>query len=341
MKKQNYWLEIIGSIIMLICLVYVVPFLNNLFNELYINSKTTECHEIYGSFGSYVGGILGAVIGFVTLFFVYLTYTSQRKELKLQGQLIAQQQFESTFFNMLNVHRELKNSLKLNSINLICKLDDSSKEIVIYGLDVIQSISSDYREFYNSFDNNAHLKQFNINKKNKNYKKLIPDTAEIITIVEHFKVDPNSKSSDIFQNNNWDEDKCKLEFLEEKINFTYKFLYENYQNQISHYCRNVYHILKYIRENEKNQTLGKDYKKYKNYANIFQSQLNVDEQFLLFYNFIHFNDKENGIYSTLRLVNYYKFLENIGIDNLILKKHEEFYDYIIKGSDRKIKKHTK
>lgn len=55
----------------------------------------------------------------------------------------------------------------------------------------------------------------------------------------------------------------------------------------------------------------------------------------LFYNFIHF-DKEikDNTFWTINLVNHYKFLEKIEIENLILKEHELFYDYVIKGSDR-------
>lgn len=332
-KIKKYWLEIIGSIIALICLYYVVTFLNNLFNELYINSRTTECHEIYGYFGSYVGGVLGTIIGFITLFFVYITYTSQKKELILQRQLIAQQQFESTFFNMLNVHRELKNSLKLNKENNLFNgglMYPNSDKI---GVEVISKISNDFKKFYKS---DFILKTL-INENNLNYliTKILNDEFDKNDNLFKELEDPNNPEIDKFD---WDENNNSIEYQKKKINFFFKYLFKNYQNQISHYCRNVYHILKYIRENEENKTLGNDSKKYKNYANIFQSQLNVDEQFLLFYNFIQFNDKENGIYSTIKLVNHYKFLENIGIDNLIFKKHKEFYDFVIKGSDRKIEK---
>ena len=58
---------------------------------------------------------------------------------------------------------------------------------------------------------------------------------------------------------------------------------------------------------------------------------------LLFYNFIYF-DKEitNGSFGTVDLTNHYSFLENIGIDNLIEKEHELYYNFKIKGSDREI-----
>lgn len=62
------------------------------------------------------------------------------------------------------------------------------------------------------------------------------------------------------------DEKKRLEFIYDKI-------FSRYQNQISHYCRNVYHILKFIRENEKiNKNLN-----YKKYSDILQSQLNIDE----------------------------------------------------------------
>ncbi len=46
--------------------------------------------------------------------------------------------------------------------------------------------------------------------------------------------------------------------------------------------------------------------------NILQSQLNNDEQFLLFYNFIAFDDNDKKEFSTINLCNHYQFLENLG-----------------------------
>lgn len=346
MKKiKKYWKEIIRYIVILICSYYVIIFFNNIFNELYINSKTTECHEIYGSFGSYVGGILGSVIGFITLILVYKTYTSQRKELKIQSQLIFQQQFESTFFNMLNVHRELKNNLSttdrifwftddqidyltnglISKENKITLFNEIIKERKKIGLDVFRNIRLDLNDLYNDEKVKREINFYKTSflVKNNGYisdliKKLDECTQRTIS----------STIEKILDSENIDSEEKTM-----KANF--KFIFETYQDVISHYCRNSYHILKYIRENEQEKTLGTDKKKYKNYANIFQSQLNVDEQFLLFYNFIHFNDETNDeMFQTINLVNYYSFLENIGIDNLIEKVHENYYNFLIKGSDR-------
>lgn len=294
-KLNKYWLEIIGILIAIICLYYFVPILFNLFNELYVNSKTTECHGIYGNFGSFVGGVFGTIIGFVTLFFVYITYTSQRKELKIQKELISQQQFESTFFNMLNVHRELKNSLIYSTDDI----DDTK----LKGIETINTSIKKIKTYYERINLLKEGKKLHINDFSDEYEKKIKD-----------ELDKNATELKI-------------------INLAYQHYFNNDQYLISHYCRNVYHILKYIRGNEENKTLGKDLKKYQNYADIFQSQLSVDEQFLLFYNFIHFNDETKGIYSTINLVNHYKFLENLGSNNLLnkdLHNNKKFYSFDIK-----------
>jgi hypothetical protein len=60
-----------------------------------------------GLFGDFIGGFLGSILTGIATFLVYRTYVYQKQELEVQSKLIAKQQFENTFFNMLNVHREL------------------------------------------------------------------------------------------------------------------------------------------------------------------------------------------------------------------------------------------
>lgn len=77
--------------------------------------------EKLGQFGDFIGGFLGAVLTIVATIFVYNTYISQRTELKEQRNLIASQQFETRFFNMLNLHRSIKDQLRLTNKDLITK----------------------------------------------------------------------------------------------------------------------------------------------------------------------------------------------------------------------------
>ena len=106
-KFKKYWIEITGIIGIIVLLIWLFNFLNNLFDTLYLSATTPNCHEIYGYFGSYVGGVFGTMLTAITLFIVYITYRSQRN-------LSFQQQFETTFFNLLNIHIDIKKNLKID-----------------------------------------------------------------------------------------------------------------------------------------------------------------------------------------------------------------------------------
>lgn len=63
--------------------------------------------------GDTFGGIMAPFIGLFTISLIFLTYRTQRRELratqktaKQQAAIMAQQQFENTFFELLKVHRE-------------------------------------------------------------------------------------------------------------------------------------------------------------------------------------------------------------------------------------------
>src|SRR5690606_18253482 len=56
--------------------------------------------------------------------------------------------------------------------------------------------------------------------------------------------------------------------LTSQSNFVYKIIFEKFQHILSHYCRNVYQILKFIRENEERDSDENKEVKYKKYADI-------------------------------------------------------------------------
>jgi hypothetical protein len=263
-----------------------------------------------GHFGDFIGGFLGTILTGIATYFIYKTYISQKEELEkqkeellLNRQLIVQQQFESTFFNMLNVHRELKNSLKL-------KRDNCSNYKVYEGFFIKEFESIDIIEKIEVFS--FLREQF---KELYFYRGIEAGNLQNKTLDNLYK--------DLHVKN----EREKIIYLNQKLFF------KKYQNVISHYCRNIYQILKYIRENEKQETLGKKRTAYLKYTDIFQSQLNEDEQFLLFYNFIVFEDKNKKEFSTINLVNHYQFLENLGHENLLNnEKHnnKNFYNFDIK-----------
>lgn len=280
----------------IIIITFLVYLLNGHINFYDIN------FDKLNTFGGFVGGLIGAFLTVVATLYVYKTFYTQKEELKLQKDLISQQQFEATFFNMLNVHRELKNSLHININRSIDNININDND-VFNGVSVFRVIRLDFEVLYKKFKSiGTNAQNFSIKRQSVHQKFL------------------NKR------NLNNENDIIKLIFWE---------IFENYQDAISHYFRNTYHILKYIRQNEEKDNGSESHKKFKQYANIFQSQLNVDEHFLLFYNYIIFdkNDESNDIYWPKNIVNHYELLENLGKKNLLdkqLHNNQRYYTFNIK-----------
>lgn len=91
-------LAIIGSIIAYIATLAKLPFAQN--------------SADFGTFGDYVGGLIGTLVGLISIIFLYRTYKIQldisaKQELKQQSQ-----QFESAFFALLLQQRDILQNIK-------------------------------------------------------------------------------------------------------------------------------------------------------------------------------------------------------------------------------------
>jgi hypothetical protein len=97
--KKNFFVIIVFTCVILCGYAfykYYIAFHNN-----GISKKPTD----WGTFGDYIGGIVGTILSFFSVVLIYLTYTSQVENSRLQ-------QFETTFFNLLQNQREILKSIK-------------------------------------------------------------------------------------------------------------------------------------------------------------------------------------------------------------------------------------
>lgn len=60
-----------------------------------------ETSSDFAVFGDYIGGTVGTIVGAISIYLVYITYTSQVKFARKQDEAMKRQQFETTFFSML------------------------------------------------------------------------------------------------------------------------------------------------------------------------------------------------------------------------------------------------
>lgn len=85
----------------------------------FINVKPDYCLS-YGELGDFIGGVFGGIVGTIiagiACVYVYKTYISQDKELKIASKTARTEQFESTFFNLIRIHKECLEAIKYTHI---------------------------------------------------------------------------------------------------------------------------------------------------------------------------------------------------------------------------------
>lgn len=74
--------------------------------------KFAESSGDFGVFGDYIGGTVGTVVGIISIFLLYETYTSQVRFARRQDAVAKFQQFEATFFNLLEQQQMLREQLR-------------------------------------------------------------------------------------------------------------------------------------------------------------------------------------------------------------------------------------
>lgn len=71
-----------------------------------------ESSSDFGVFGDYIGGTIGTIVGAISIYLVYITYSSQVKFARKQDEAMKHQQFETTFFSLLEQQQMIRSQLK-------------------------------------------------------------------------------------------------------------------------------------------------------------------------------------------------------------------------------------
>ena len=144
--------------------------------------------EAFGTFGDYVGGVLGAFTGLVGVVFLYVTYQRQIDIFEEQKRQSEYHQFEENFFHLLENFRSILPRLKNKSDNT-------------EGYEYIRSI-----------------------------RQLIEKPIDAICKPDDALTDLNALET------------------REKIEKIYGLAFGAESDQLGHYFRSLYHLLKYIKE---------------------------------------------------------------------------------------------
>lgn len=240
------WLEIIGIIILVLAIIgSIIAYIVTL-AKLPFAQKSSD----FGTFGDYVGGIVGTIVGLISIIFLYRTYRIQldisaKQELKQQSQ-----QFESAFFALLLQQRDILQNIKGDFIK-----NDGTHHI------------ESGPKFMNLLREDLAIRLLELSYE--------PDLLVI----------------------------AKTNILKVRVDSIYQDLFNNHVEQLGHYFRHLYHLIKFIDTHCDRNT--------QSYVDIVQAQMTTDELYLTAINGIsHFGRKR-----FLPLLEKYNFFENLLIED--------------------------
>jgi hypothetical protein len=271
---------------------------------------------LLSSYGTFIGGLTGTVFSLVAILLVWVTYTTQKKQIDLTSELQRKQRFEDTFFNMLQVQQEIKHSIVFDTSKYITSDESTTIEKEkITGEEVFDFAKNDFERLYHYH-------------KGLEYPKIICTITEDELFEDLFSKEETKPK--LPEYDGLIEDSSELiKFIKDR----YRKFFNVYHQQFGHYFRHLYYILCFIEQNEieeckevankQNNLTKKDIEnKYQFYAGIVQAQMSSAELFLLFYNGIGFEKMKAKIEK-------YKLVENLCKEDLVnCERHKSLYDGI-------------
>ena len=271
------------KVLVLIGVVCIICTVLTYFIKGHIGFNRAIDPQVIGTFGDFIGGFAGTLFAIATTFLVWLTYNSQKTELKENGELLKKQRFEGTFFNLIKVQQDLKQQIRFNT----------SKAVTAY--------ESPYGQTYNNLEGD-HFFYF-----------AAEDFDRLYTIREGLK-EPRIKITAPLPIG-FKLEEIPMEEPERRIKSRYKLFFDSYHTQLAHYFRHLYYIFTFIEQNEieeirnnsANEKVIKD--KYAFYAKIVQAQMSSSELYLFFYNGICFTKMK-------RFIEKYGLVENHALEDL-------------------------
>ena len=313
--------------------------------------------EITGQFGDFFGGVVGSLwtLAGVLLYFSALKVQqeqlkAQKEEMKQSEKLLSQQQFETTFFGLLQTQKELKKDLfcKVKIIIPTEHQNDYTFNYVEYDSKlffhyIIQELHKLYqiytRDTYNIWDDNMARIQIEDLNNHAEYCKLVEEPFNYSTAFYKVFHELNlSYTTSFYQVKEKTINTTKNKESEEFICCSiYGHILLTYQEQLGHYFRHLYNIVKFLDiEKEKNLVELKNNKnkeeeeainkRFANYFSFIHSILSTSELIVLYYNSMLF-PKAKELYVK------YGMFNNLLKTNLIKQEHSN----IIAGANLKEK----
>jgi gas vesicle protein len=276
----------------------------------------------FGDYGSFIGGLLGTLIGGVTVYLVYETYSLQKRELQLsrdelkltrneleltRSQIVIQN-FETTFFNLIEMFSKIREEVKNSNGNSNDAFQDATTQMKL----LYKGSPSAYQELDDIIFGWAVNMQI-----------LLKGNFESELAKYHFRKDLGPQGVLAIFNKFKDIPEFEQKLVDWIITYIEGVFF---QKRLTNYYTSIESIVHYIHNSfpSSNKTVSPNTEKY---FNIFYSTLSAFEKAILFYHIHNPMKKYDNV--VLRKL-YLDANLNFGIDAGLLISEQHLGDYSLK-----------
>lgn len=260
-----------------------------------------------GQIGDTIGGISSPIVGIVSIILLAYTLIEQLDFNRKQVLLQRQEQFKTTFFQLLQEQREITNSLyssyegvKLNEPTVTQKITVKGQQFFRMGTFVLRNLfeSMEYGCYCHSY-NPEEIEQLIIKYESEsdydNYLENEQDNLHSFSLSSIKKKSHFCFLNDKYKITNEEFEAYKHLDIKQKIDFVYGRFF-NIHEECGNYFRHLYRILYFVKQAEEEELLGiydvavrqQVSKRYYDLVQFVQAQMSTKEMLMVFYNSFSF-----------------------------------------------------
>jgi hypothetical protein len=275
------------------------------------------------SLGSTATGFISPIVAISAAMLTFLAFWVQYKANEQQKNDITIQRFESIFFEMIRLHKENVNEMKISGYGVLVGYSVETENEKTTKVTQSKTQTERFVEGRKVFV--SMIKELIACYRFCQEYKLLTNDPELLKIGYQLfffgsvssSITPNKKDSEFISKMREklkkirDEHKKELGLkttfkdIQGEIDLHIKYApYTGHESRLAHYYRHLFNTVKYVVDKEKKGVF--DYQQSREYLKILRAQMSNDEQLMLYYNYINglgsgWEDEDNKFFSRSRM----------------------------------------
>lgn len=334
MEKSQRFIKMI--VVLSILFILIAPFI------LTRSGFETMSFLNTGQIGDTIGGISSPIVGIVSIILLAYTLIEQLAFNRKQVLLQRQEQFKTTFFQLLQEQREITNSLYSSYEGVKSNEPTVTQKITVKGQQFFRMGTFVLRNLFESMENGCYCHSYNPEEIEQlitnyesesdydNYLENEQDNLHSFSLSSIKKESCFCFLNDKYKITNEEFEAYKHLDIKQKIDFVYGRFF-NIHEECGNYFRHLYRILYFVKQAEEEELHGiydvavrqQVSKRYYDLVQFVQAQMSTKEMLMVFYNSFSFPKLRE-------LLIRYNLLENLTVENLIDFSHNCIEGYHLK-----------